>query len=212
MTSDESLSTEPATPCAGCNALRQELDALKALGQSAFEDPRQQPSTPENLTPAEALEALQENPVLFIQTLIENAASNHLADLRDEAEFNGALRAMGRQHAEFARFAPYVIQETLAIMNADNDGVIAPWHELLEQGYRAFQKKFQETIRETPALASDTASANSAPAAFVEGRSNREAPTEPPSFTRNEIARMSLADFLKNESAIEDALKHRRIR
>lgn len=201
---------DDAVPRATFEALQQELERLKSQAGA----PAETPEKPlHDLSPEEALSALNADPVGFIQALIDDAASRHLANLRDEAELNGAVRAFTRERPEFARFAPYVIQEAITIMQHDDDGVIAPWHELLEQGYRAFEKKFQDTLRTNPTLAEGASSTgSSASTAFVEGRANREPTPEPPSFTRQEIARMSLADFLKHESAIEEAMKHKRIR
>jgi hypothetical protein len=46
----------------------------------------------------------------------------------------------------------------------------------------------------------------------MEAATNRSAPDLPPSFTREQIAGMSLSDFLKQEAAINAALKEGRVR
>jgi hypothetical protein len=46
----------------------------------------------------------------------------------------------------------------------------------------------------------------------VEGAANRVIPEAQPAFSRDQIARMSLDEFLKNEASINEALKNNRIR
>ena len=71
-----------------------------------------------------------------------------------------------------------------------------------------FKQKFSQTIQENQL--STNATAQNPP--HVEGAANRVTAENPTNFTREQIGKMSMQDFLKNESAINDALKNNRIR
>ncbi len=165
---------------------------------------------------AEAMvEALLMDPVGFVQRIVESSAQNHLANLKDEAELNGAIRSARKAHPEFERFESFILQEVAELIKTDEDGVIEPWHDLLEKGFNQFQSKFQEMVKQRPELlkagANDSTAGKNAKA-FVEGGTTRTSPEPLPSFTREQIANMSINEFLANEQAIEKALKLKRIR
>ncbi len=192
-------------------ATRQELAALKEM--IASQNPAEPEEIPlEALSPEEALQVFSANPVAFIQGVVNTSATKHLADLKDEAELNGALRAIRREKPEFSRFEPFILHEVAELIRNDPDGVIDPWQDLLEKGFEQFKKKFRETLEKNPEALEQKASGIPAEAAFVEGGASRAMPQEPPSFSRQQIAGMSAAEFLANEKAINEALKLNRIR
>jgi hypothetical protein len=163
---------------------------------------------PDALTPKQALELLVQDPIAFIQTLIENAAQSHLANLKEEAELRGALNVFRKTHPEFAQFEPFILQEAVSLIQNDADGAIEPWPQLLEKAMDHFKQKFADTVRasqmHTPSEPEK--------APYMETAANRTVPEMPQSFTREQIAKMSLRDFLKNEAAINSALQQNRIR
>lgn len=162
----------------------------------------------QELPPEQALELLVKNPVEFVQTLIRNAAQVHLSDLREEAELRGALNLFRKAHPEFTRFEPFIMQEIVYLLQSDPDGGIEPWDVLLEKGLQTFREKFVQTVQESQAAGKEP----SAEPPYMETATNRVAPDMPQNFTREQISKMSMRDFLKNESAINAALKEKRIR
>ncbi|MGE0200343.1 MAG: hypothetical protein AB7P76_05175 [Candidatus Melainabacteria bacterium] len=166
-------------------------------------------STPA-LTPEEALRLFQRDPVGFIHSIVEMSAERHLSDLKEKAELNGALNVFRKAHPEVAAFEPFILQEVADLIRNDDDGVIAPWHTLLEDGLARFQEKFQTFIRENPDFRS-AGQAATGEVPYMEGASARQASEPEARFTRAQIAGMSLKEFLKNEAAINEALKNNRI-
>ena len=171
------------------------------------------PSAPEAeteaMSPAQALDLLVQNPVAFVRSIVDQAARMHLADLKEEAELRGAMQAFRKNYPEFDRFEPFILQEVARLIREDEDGVIYSWPTLLEKGMQNFRGKLSETVRAAQD-GNDTASSPDPPR--IEASANRKLPTPPPSFTRDQISRMSLEDFLKHEDAINTALQERRIR
>ncbi len=160
----------------------------------------------DSLPAQQALELLVQNPVSFVRKIVDDAARMHLWNLKEEAELRGAVNVMRKAHPEFERFQSLIMQEAATLIQEDPDGVIDPWDKLLKKALESFKKKFQETVKESlPAL-------QPAEPPFVEGSGNRVLPEQPLSFTRAQIERMSLEDFLKNEAAINQALQEKRIR
>ncbi|MCE3235974.1 MAG: hypothetical protein K0Q50_2154 [Vampirovibrio sp.] len=161
----------------------------------------------DSLPPEQAVALFAQNPVAFVREIVNQAAQLHLADLKDEAELRGAITAFRRTHPEFDRFQPFIMQEVASLIQDDPDGVIDPWNTLLEKGLQRFQQKFKETVYGPPAIAEAGASPP-----YMETAANRQNPDEPPVFTREQIARMSMPEFLKQEAAINEAMKEKRIR
>lgn len=159
------------------------------------------------LPAAQALKALMQNPVGFVQQIVSQTTESALADLKDQAELRGALNMFRKAHPEFSRFESFILQEVVALIENDPDGVIDPWDKLLEKAMSNFQRKFQETVKQESIKRDSLAEPP-----FVEGAANRVIPEAQPAFSRDQIARMSLDEFLKNEASINEALKNNRIR
>ncbi len=162
----------------------------------------------DTLSASQAMHLFSSDPVGFIQKIVSDAANEHLADLKEQAELNGALSFFRRLHPEFLRFEPFIVQEAAEILRKDDSIASEPWPKILEKAMEQFRQKFSETIQENVTVAQ--AQAQTPP--HVEGSANRALPEMPANFTREQIAKMSMQDFLKNESAINDALKNNRIR
>jgi len=162
----------------------------------------------QELPPEKALELLVKNPVDFVQSIVNSAAQVHLADLREEAELRGALNLFRKAHPEFSRFEPFIMQEVVSLLQNDPDGAIDPWDTLLEKGLQKFREKFVQTVQESQAT--NDGAPEDPP--YMETGANRVKPEMAPNFTREQISQMSMQDFLKNEPAINAALKANRIR
>jgi len=183
----------------------------------------QQGTVPKEPTPEEQFSAFVTNPIQFVtaiaQSVVNSNADHFLLDLREEAEFKGALRAFRAAHPDAVPFETLIFDEVAKTIKSDDDGVLAPWSELLEQGLQRFQLVFQETLKNTPELLkannkipSELPSTEEKTAvAVMEGSGARKMPKALPSFTRAQIAKMSPAQFAENEAAIEEAMRLGRI-
>ncbi len=156
-----------------------------------------------------ALEVFVADPVGFIQSEIQKASRNHLYQAREEAELQGSLRAFRRANPEAERFEPFILQEVLEIIQNDEDGVIDPWDKLLEKGLSQFKAKFKDMLKDNPELLEKKAAQLSN--TQMEAASPRAYTAAPPSFSREQIAKMSLEEFLEHEAAINEALQSKRI-
>src|SRR5437868_11223528 len=74
---------------------------------------------PAQLSPQQAMSVFTSDPVGFIQQLIEQAASKHLWNMKEQAELTGALNVMRNANPEFKMFEPAIMQEVPIILNAD---------------------------------------------------------------------------------------------
>ncbi|WP_373531902.1 hypothetical protein [Vampirovibrio sp.] len=169
----------------------------------------------ESLAPAQALELLIADPFAFVRQIVADAAQTHLADLKEEAELKSALNAFRKKSPEFKRFEPFILQEVVTLLREDPEGGTASWEELIEQGMALFQQKFQATLQaqQDEALeAGETGKQSRLQAPHIEAAGKRAMPTMPSSFTRQQIAGMSMGEFLKNEAAINEAMKNNRVR
>ncbi len=213
--SQSSSSGSQATPQASS---QEALDSPKPMNRPATAP--QNPSISANLTPPsieslppnQALELFVSDPFSFVQQIVEDAAKTHLADLKEEAELKSALNSFRKKSPEFARFEPFILQEVVTLLREDPDGGIDQWETLLEKGLAIFSQKFQDTLKEK-LNASDSEKSTISPDKnpYMETATKRQTPTEPPRFSRQQIAQMSLPEFLKNEAAINDALKNNRV-
>jgi hypothetical protein len=176
------------------------------------------PPSIESLPPNQALELFVSDPFSFVQQIVEDAAKSHLADLKEEAELKSALNSFRKKSPEFARFEPFILQEVVTLLREDPDGGTDQWESLLEKGLAIFSQKFQDTLKEklnATDSEKNTSNPNQNPypnqTPYMEAATRRQLPTEPPRFSRQQIAQMSLPEFLKNEAAINEALKNNRV-
>lgn len=176
--------------------------------------PQTQPESAslETLNPAQALELFISDPFAFVQQIVSDAAQTHLADLKEEAELKSALNAYRKKSPEFQRFEPFILQEVVTLLRDDPDGATASWEQLIEKAMQLFRQKFEATLQAKMDDPSEQTGASVAQPPHMESRTNRLPQVEPPSYTRKQIAKMSLAEFLKNEATINDAIQNNRIR
>jgi hypothetical protein len=171
-------------------------------------------SAPEPMSRDQAVDALLNDPVSFVRDIVAQSAQQHLGDIRqslgnmrEETELRAALNAFRKADPGFEQFQPFIMQELMTLIHNDPDGVHAPWDQLLEKAVANFRQKFQGKIEDE--LLRQQAGA---PPPYIEGSANRTPSPEPPSFSRKQIAKMSMDDFLKNEAAINAAMTSQRIR
>lgn len=166
------------------------------------------PSPPDNPMNDSAVQALLQDPIGFVQQIVETEAQKHLYSLKEEAELNGAISSFRKAHPEFDKFRDMILPEVARLIQSDEDGHIAPWTSLLEKALENVKTALAETVKQEV----KTMQQNAPQPPFVEGKSNRVQPELPPSFTQEQIRNMSMAEFLKNEAAIDDALRNGRIK
>ena len=166
------------------------------------------------LSPEAALQKLQENPVLFIEEMIEKSAGQHLDLMREQLELQSALHFAKRYLPDFQRFEPFILQELAQMIQDDEDGVLEPWPDLLEQAMERFRERFLKLIKEDPDRVNTLLSPESEGIEPVhkERAHNRKVNKAKPSYTRKQIESMSLEDFLTHEATINQALKDQRIK
>ena len=167
--------------------------------------------TLKQLPPDIALQQLHQDPVKFVQQVVNAAAIDHLQRLKEEAELQGALNAFRRVHPDAQRFEPFILQEVARLLQSDSGYAAMPWDALLEKGLAVFREKFKATLTANPDMKNQANNGNKN-GAQMEGVGNRKLPSAAPAFTRNQIANMSLPEFIAQEQAINDALKNNRIR
>jgi hypothetical protein len=159
------------------------------------------------LPPEKAMSLFSENPVGFIQTVIDTEAAKHLATLKEQAELDAALKTFKQSQPEFERFQPFIMHEAVKLLQTDTSVANDSWPQIFEKASRNFKQTLAQTVQEGKLGMNNEQSQPP----HVEGSSNRQAAETPASFTRAQIGKMSMADFLKNESAINEALKNNRI-
>ncbi len=166
------------------------------------------------LSPQAALATFQSNPVQFVQSVIDEEAGKHLVRLKEEAELQGSLRSFRKKHPELKAFEGLILEQVAAVISEDEDGVLEPWDVLLEKGRERFEANFQEMLKNSTEQSklNDVPPLQELAPPHLEGSSAREPKEALPSFSRQQIANMSLAEFKKNESKINQALKMKRIR
>jgi hypothetical protein len=190
----------------GLSSIQTQPAGAQAAGLTP-ENPLANLTSNPGMMPAEqALELFMQDPVGFIRRIVGDEAETHLAALKEQAELHGAINAFRKSHPEFQRFESFILQEAATLLQGNDTTGANSWSEILEKAMDNFKQKFTQTLLENQTPGN---SVNSPP--HVEGAGNRTADEAPATFTREQIAKMSLPDFLKNESAINDALKNNRI-
>jgi len=220
---ETSLSLNPEKPNLAASSLQNamvpkaQFEALKQQLENQLRDqstPASDETAPLQPDTEELLNQFYQDPVNFIRRVVNDSAEKYLTDLKEQAELHGALRIARQSNAEFGQFENFILQEVADIIQHDPDGVIAPWPDLLTQGYEQFKTKFQALVKQNPdwLLQHQDQSQLIVPEKTMENTGVRKTPEIPPTFTRQQIASMSPAEFLAQEAAIDRALKLNRIR
>lgn len=171
------------------------------------------------MSPQEALRQFEQNPIGFIQGVIDQVAGQHLDTMREQIELQSALFFARKHDADFQRFEPYILQELARLIQNDEDGILDPWPDLIERAKDQFRQKFVQLAQSNPHQLQELLQVGKSPAgggttgtAYQEKATNRRSVVEPGSFSRKAIASMSMDEFLEQEEAINQALRDQRIR
>jgi hypothetical protein len=188
--------------------LRAELTAMKeSSSDKAGAMPNMQIPSKE-----EIFQRLVEDPDGYFRELISNVAMQEMQLLREEMELKNAMQVAKQKYPEFQDFQEHILQEVMGFINADEDVSKLSWNDLLDKGFSQFQSKFKSAAEKGPGTLAKVATAGDVKGAYMEGQVARKPQPLAPSFTREEIGRMSLEEFLQNETAINKAMQNNRVR
>ncbi|MEB3246171.1 MAG: hypothetical protein VKJ06_09345 [Vampirovibrionales bacterium] len=155
------------------------------------------------------LEAFYANPVGFIKGIIADEAETHLAkvgkDMQESAQLEQAILMLRKHEPDFEKLEPYVLQEAARLIETDEDGVIDPWPVLLDKALASVKKNLKEMIAKEITPEGAQASVPKLPKQMAPA-GPRDASSRAQHFTRQQIAQMSLAEFMRHEPAINAAL------
>lgn len=155
---------------------------------------------------------LIENPEAFLKEIVGQVMQNELYLLREEMELKSALKHARHQYPEFKTFENYILQELMGVVDEEPEIVKLSWDEILSKGLERVQARLKSAVQNLPEAIEVSGNAEEIKKAHIEGNTPRKHQPLMPNFSRSEIAKMSLSDFIKNEEAINEALKNNRIR
>lgn len=172
----------------------------------------------QELSPKDAFSLFQQNPVAFMMDLMNAYFTLHVSAMQQGGEFQAAIHALQQHDPAFVHYLQPIIQELRAIVDKqgnptdpEGDGLTDNWITLLLKAKANVEAKLQQGGGNNPTLSTQTDSSK-AKGVVLEGSKNTSPKEVKPSFTRQQIAQMSPADYLKHEVAIKQALKEGRIK
>ena len=173
----------------------------------------------QQLSPADAFTLFQKDPVAFMLDLINAYFTLHVAAMQQGSEFQAAMHALQQHDPAFVYYQKAILQEARAIVDQqgvptdpEGDGLTDNWITLLLKAKANVEAKLQEGGSSDIKPNGGQTPPPSTGGLALEGSKNTKPKEAKPSFTRQQIAQMSPADYLKNEVAIKQALKEGRIK
>jgi len=154
----------------------------------------------------------RQDPVGFIRQEIQRAVQGELLHANEDGQARMAIDAFLRANPEAAPFMGYVLNEVSEIIQNDDDGVLAPWPELLQQGLQQFSGKIDAQMKGTQGGAVAPPVVMPQSPVVEQGKNSGTGAMAPQAFSRADIAKMSVDDYIKNEDAIRAAMKAGKIR
>lgn len=189
---------------------RQLKELRAAMGQADQTSPEMPEMTAEERAEAFFMQ-LASDPEGFLGDLMSQVVQKELGLLQEQMALDKALNTAKLKHPELQSFEGLILQEVMGILQSHPDVEKLSWEAILDKGFEQLQKRFKSALEQNPEeFIVD--SREDVEKAFMEGNAPRKPQPLPPSFSRDEIAKMSIQEFLENESAIGEALKHKRIR
>lgn len=185
--------------------MRAQLAELKLVSPEASEP------AGEAVSQEDIFKRMLEDPETYLVELMSKVAQRELQLMREEIELKSALRQARQKHPEFKDFESYVLQEIVSLLDEDAELDKLPWDDVLDKGFERLQQKFKSAVHKNPEQFT-VDSKQEVKKAYMEGQASRKPQPMLPSFSRDDIGKMSLQEFTKNEAAINEALKNNRIR
>jgi hypothetical protein len=164
--------------------------------------------------PTESLKQFQTDPVGFIQAVVEKTGAQHLDLIREQMEMQSAIHFARRYQKDFEKFEPFILQEVAQMIQSDADGILDPWPDLIEQATQRFRTRFVDMLKNNPEEMKQLLKleGDPTPTVYKEKAGKQRSPEVKPSYTRQQIASMSLSDFMSQEASINQALQEKRIK
>ena len=171
----------------------------------------------QELPPKDAFSLFQQNPVAFMMDLMNAYFTLHVSALQQGGEFQAAMHALQQHDPAFVYYQQPILQEARAIVDQqgnptdpEGDGLVDNWITLLLKAKANVEAKLQQGGKENNlSMQSEPAKATGI---ALEVSKNTLPKEVKPSFTRQQIAKMTPAEYLKHEVAIKQALKEGRIK
>ena len=171
----------------------------------------------QELSPKDAFTLFQQNPVAFMMDLMNAYFTLHVSAMQQGSEFQAAIHALQQHDPAFVHYLQPIIQELRAIVDKqgnptdpEGDGLTDNWITLLLKAKANVEAKLQQGGKDP--TATPPTDSPKAKGVVLEGSKNTSPKEVKPSFTRQQIAQMSNAEYLKHEVAIKQALKEGRIK
>lgn len=170
------------------------------------------------LSPADALVLFEKDPVSFMLDLINAYFVLHSTAFQQSAEFQAALLALRQHDPAFVYYQQAILQEARAIVeqngtpeDPEGDGLVDNWITLLLKAKANVEARLQHSGMETPKNNLTVETTATPPGTVLESSQKAKPKEAKKTFTRQQIAKMSREEYLKNETAIKQALKEGRI-
>jgi len=171
------------------------------------------------LAPADALKLFEKDPVTFMLDLINAYFVLHSTAFQQSVEFQAALLALRQHDPAFVYYQQAILQEARAIVeqngspeDPEGDGLVDNWITLLLKAKANVEAHLQNGGMEDPKTLMMTDTTVTPPPGIALESSQKAKPKEAKkTITRQQIAKMSREEYLKNETAIKQALKEGRI-
>ena len=153
------------------------------------------------------LQQLLADPVGVIQQLVVAATRQELDRFRQEMTFQSLMDRARQKYPELEAFESLLLKAMIDVLEADPETETDSWDTILKKSVAQLRNSMTESLMTTPTQTS-TASILTPQ---MEGTSVRQSQPVPKRYTRQAIAKMTLAEFLRNEKDIEAALHDNRI-
>lgn len=164
-------------------------------------------NSPASQDPNEALwQSFMADPEGYLKSAITSVIQQEITLLREEMQLKNALAVARQRYPELAKLENYLMQEIIALLESDPNGEAQSWDDLVEKSVAQLGGKFKAVAGQPPTTTPSPFNA------LMESASVRQAEPEAPEFSREQLAKMSLPEFLQHEAAINEAMRQKRIR
>lgn len=159
------------------------------------------------LDPNEAIwQSFMSDPEGYLKSAITSVIQQEMVLLREEMQLKNALAMARQRYPELAKLENYLMQEIIAILESNPDSEAQSWDDLVEKSLTQLGGKFKAVAGQ--AAVNPTNPVNT----LMETAGVRQPQAVVPEFSREQLAKMTLQEFLQNETAINEAMRQNRIR
>lgn len=170
---------------------------------TANEPDRQEPQSSHDAM----LQQLLADPVGVIQQLVVAVTRQELDRFRQEMTFQSLMDRARQKYPELEAFESLLLKAMIDILEADPETETDSWDTILNKSVAKLRESMSASLMNQPTQTN----AVSILAPQMERTSVRHPQPTPKRYSRQAIAKMTLAEFLRNEKDIEAALHENRI-